>query len=79
MDVVDVDGGLRIAMTTESSSSDSWSGRVSDLKFSSVGSIFTVDNVPGTICEGFCVGLAVGDDVFESLAVFEALVSIVSE
>ena len=79
MDVVDVDGGLRIAMTTESSSSDSRSGRVSDLKLSSVGSIFTFDNVPGTICEGFWVGLAVGDDVFESLAVFEALVSIVSE
>ena len=71
--------GLRIAMTTDSSSSDSNSGRISDLKLSSFGSIFTVENGPGTICEGSRVGLAVGDDVFESLAVFEALVSIVSE
>ena len=78
MDVVDVDSGLRIAMTTDSSSSDSRSGRISDLKLSSFGSIFTVENGPGTICGGFCMGLDVGDDVFESLAVFEALVSIVS-
>ena len=42
MDVVDVDGGLRIAITTESSSSDKRSGRISDLEISVVGSIFTV-------------------------------------
>ena len=66
-------------MTTESSSSESRSGRVSDLKITSVGSILRVEKGPGTICEGSWLGLAVGDGVFESFAIFEALVSIVSE
>ena len=76
---IEADGWLRIAITTESSSSDKRSWRISGFEISLVGSIFTVENGPGTICEGSCMGLDVGDDVFESLAVFEALVSIVSE
>ena len=79
MVVFEADGGVRIAMTTESSSSDRRSCRISEFEISLVGSSFTVVKGPCTFCGGFCVGDAVGDDVCESLAVFEALVSIVSE
>ena len=53
MDVVDVDGGLRIAMTTESSSSDSRSRRISGLKISSLGSIFRWKRVLARFAEEF--------------------------
>ena len=76
---IEADGWLRIAIMTESSSSDKRSWRISGCEIAVVGSIFTVENGPGTICGGFCMGDAVGDDVCESLAVLEALVSIVSE
>ena len=66
-------------MTTGSSSSESRSGRVSDLKITSVGSILGVEKGPGTICEGSWLGLPVGDAVSLSVAFDEALVSIMSE
>ena len=65
--VFEADGELRIAMTTESSSSDRRSSRISEFEISLVGSSFTVVKGPGTFCGGFCMGDAVGDDVFESV------------
>ena len=49
---IEADGRLRIAIMTESSSSDKRSWRISGFEISLVGSIFIVENGPGTICEG---------------------------
>ena len=49
---IEADGWLRIAIMTESSSSDRRSCRISEFEISLVGSIFIVENGPGTICEG---------------------------